>query len=329
MKRSAGVAAATIVMFVGSGVCLLLMLPLGAALAVNTASDASQLVLLALCAALAAWGIVTGVGVLKLARWAWVSTIVMSGVAIFVSFFLILVFAKLPSLLADSGVPNASLRLVAFGGCLVGLGAAAIAIWWLVLFTRDRVRSQFSGYPRTAAGDVRRPEMPTSILVICMFSLVGASFLLLSFQLIFRQHLPLVIFGVFASGWLVAAYGITLIVAQTFLPIFTLRRRTWALDGMAWFAAINIANGAAFFVSPAKYRLFDVMNARDLSAGVNLHALQQFRQTVGYAGQLFGMCVGLICLYFLISRRRAFRAACSALPPAPGAGSTSPEGITP
>lgn len=326
MRRSGDVTAAAIVLFFGSGVCLLLMLPLGAAIAVDAArhtSRASEFVPLLLSAALAFWGIVTGVGILKLRPWAWVSTIVMSGVGVFVSFFLVLAFARLPSLLADSGLPAASVRPVALGGCFLLLGAAAIAIWWVVLFTRDRVRSQFSGYPGTAVGGAGfSSEMPTSILVICILSLVGVSFLLLSFQLIFREHLPLVIFGVLASGGAVIAYGLVLIVAQTVLSIFTLRRRTWALDGMVWFAAINIVNAVAFFISPAKDRFFSVMSPRDVSEGVNPQALQQLRQTIGYGGELFGICVGLICLYFLLTRRRAFRAACA--PPNSNSNASAP-----
>jgi len=286
---------------------------------------------LLLCIAPAVWGIATGVGVLKLRRWAWVSIIVISGVTIFFSFFFAVALMFMPSLLGDQpDLSAANVRTVVDIGLPTLLLAMAIAIWWLVLFTRDRVRMQFA--KRGAASisatagesasesDLSRGltslpaggQIPTSIRVIAIMSMAGAAIVLFSLQFVVRRHHPLVMFGMLVSGWWVLLYGTTLVTAQTVLPIYTLRRRAWALEGMIWYGVVNLANACLFLISPARNRYFEVLKRDVVPPGVNAETLDHLRRTVAYTSFSFAICVGVVCLYFLFTRRKAFRAACEA-----------------
>lgn len=277
-------------------------------------------------ALIAGWGIVTGVGVLQLRHWAWVSIIVMSGVTIFFSVFGAVGLLFVPSLLRDQpDLPVASVKIVAYIGLVILLIPFAIAIWWLVLFTRDRVRLQFTKHsatseianpddlPRPLMNAPSPPQIPTSIRVIAIISIAGAALVLLSLQLVVGRHLPMLIFGMFASGWLVLAYGAALVTAQSVLPIYTLRKRAWALEGMIWYAVINLANAFLFLASPERNRYFAVAAQRDVvPPGVSAEALNHLGKTTTYASFGFAICVGVICLYFLLTRRKAYRLACEA-----------------
>jgi len=332
VKRSGDVTASAIVLFCGNVFYVLIgsLAILGAKASGEPVDDVYVGVLL-LCIAPAVWGIATGVGVLKLRRWAWVSIIVISGVTIFFSFFFAVALMFMPSLLGDQpDLSAANVRTVVDIGLPTLLLAMAIAIWWLVLFTRDRVRMQFA--KRGAASisatagesasesDLSRGltslpaggQIPTSIRVIAIMSMAGAAIVLFSLQFVVRRHHPLVMFGMLVSGWWVLLYGTTLVTAQTVLPIYTLRRRAWALEGMIWYGVVNLANACLFLISPARNRYFEVLKRDVVPPGVNAETLDHLRRTVAYTSFSFAICVGVVCLYFLFTRRKAFRAACEA-----------------
>lgn len=331
MKRSGDVTASAIILFFGSVFCVFV-----GSLAILGAEASGEPIdvlvgALFLCTLPAVWGIATGVGVLKLRRWAWVSIIVMSGVTIFFSFFFAVALMFMPSLLGDQpDLSAANVRTVVDIGLPTLLLAMVIAIWWLVLFTRDHVRMQFakrgaasiSGTAGESASesDLSRGltslpaggQIPTSIRVIAIMSMAGAAIVLLSLQFAVRRHHPLVIFGMLVSGWWVLVYATTLVTAQTVLPIYTLRRRAWALEGMIWYGVINLANACLFLISPARNRYFDVLEQDVVPPGVNAEALDHLRRATAYASFVFAICLGVVFLYFLFTRRRAYRATCEA-----------------
>ena len=334
MKRSGDVTASAVLLFVGSAFWILV-----ASLAINAALTTESYGLpgdthvgwLSLWFTPAAWGIITAIGVLKLRRWAWVSIIVMSGVTIFFGFFFVVGLWFMPSLLRDQpDLSPAIVGMVTDIGLATLLIAMAIAIWWLVLFTRDRVRIQFakcgaasisatmsesasqSNLSRALTSLPAGQQIPTSIRVIAIIRMAGAALVLFSLQFVVRRHHPLVIFGILVSGWWVLAYGTALVTAQTVLPIYTLRKRAWALEGMIWYGVVNLANAFLFLTSPARNRYFDVLKQDVVPPGVNAEALGHLRRMTTYGSVILGICVGVVCLYFLFTRRKAFRAACEA-----------------
>jgi hypothetical protein len=156
--------------------------------------------------ALAILGIFTGIGLIRLKGWARIITLVWAGIsAIFSSFILLFAmfmpFSTVPNQPAES-VPLARLVLAFFYGI-----PFVIAVWWLILFTRTAIVSQFStsnasippglavlpgeSFPFTAPALAAKPSCPLPLAVVAGF------FIFSSFSLAFLvfSHMPAVILG--------------------------------------------------------------------------------------------------------------------------------------
>jgi hypothetical protein len=166
MKRSGDVTAAAIILFFGSGLLVLLML-LAVLGAVTTQMPPEarygEFLGFGFYVVFAAWGIANGVGLLQLRPWARISMIVMSVGAIFFSFFGAIGLMLVPRIVAQSAdVPPGAGVVVAIVGTAMLLVPLAIAIWWLVLFTRERVVVEFAT-GSAAQSSLASAELPPTI----------------------------------------------------------------------------------------------------------------------------------------------------------------------
>ena len=185
MKRSSGVTAAAAVEILGS-ICvaaggLLAFYGLGLQHQLNSSSvppphvaTLSRIAVLGICIPFATLGMATGIGMTRLQKWARLSTLIFGGLLAVYSFiFIPLVwFLPLPTTAGvDAPSPqNAHLVMVSFMCVLLG-----IAIWWLVLLSRNRVAEQFLGAGIHA-------ERPDGITVIAWLFVIPS---LLNLVLIF------------------------------------------------------------------------------------------------------------------------------------------------
>lgn len=110
--------AAAVVMFCESAFLLFLATNL-ALFARGQGPIASQVEVLAAVILPALWAIATGIGLLKLRVGAWVSTIVISAVTIFVNLLLAVMMAELPLLTEDLQADPSAIRTVRLGGTIV------------------------------------------------------------------------------------------------------------------------------------------------------------------------------------------------------------------
>ena len=234
--------------------------------------------------AVAVFGIVTGVGLIRFRNWARISALVWSGIA--APFCLIamaaMIFVPLP-LDQNSPIPNVVLRaiVVAFYGAPL-----AIAIWWLILFTRPHIVAQFradaptaagaSGDPFTAlpspataldptgyslapsisAAAVRstRPDIPLPIIVLSCFFLISAA----SIFFIFFFHMPAMVFGRAFTGLTGSTiYAIWCLLYAT-AGIGMLRRVPWTYSVAIAVQIFGIVSGIMTVLSPN----FDAMMRR-------------------------------------------------------------------
>jgi hypothetical protein len=215
---------------------------------------------------------------------------------------------------------------------LIVLGVPlAIAIWWLLLFTRARVRVEFatrgaatvsSATPGTAiatdlapafAAAASAPEMPISIRVIALFILITAPCALMSLPLALRGHLPTIIMGVLVTGWATPTYLVVSVIVQIALSVALLLRRFRAIDGLIAYLLFAVLNGLAFVVSPAQKTFVNALiTAQSSAQGMDPEVLRRF--TNALMPVIMGVSVLLfaIALYFLFTRRKAYRAACEA-----------------
>lgn len=162
VKRSGDVTAAAVVMFCGSGLFLLrgafTILTVLAAPTTNAAQGrqlqmTGAVMIVVIYGGLAAWGIATGVGILKLRPWARISAIVMSVLAIAGCVMAAAsVFAMQSVLSADNQLPPNFARMMLVIVSVMFAIPAGIAIWWVILFTRKRVALEFATRGGVAGG---------------------------------------------------------------------------------------------------------------------------------------------------------------------------------
>ncbi len=126
--------------------------------------------------ALGTFGIIAAIGLLRLKNWARMSFIVFSGILCFFCivgvFGTLLVMLMMPHIApADPNVPPSFLTAVFAFYLVLELAVGALAVWWLIYFTRRRMKEQFLS-PAEAAMPLRGP---LSVTIIAWLLVVGGS----------------------------------------------------------------------------------------------------------------------------------------------------------
>ena len=254
MPRSSSVTIAAIVAFLGSLLVLVISFQLGTVgLRMVTQSTFVQPPLLRrafLFAVLAlaghgVWGVATAVGLIRRKNWARVSLLVISGVLVFVGAGSILSLLLLPALMPDgaeqSAVREMTLGMLVFYGLLVIVGT-----WWLVLFTRRRIREEF----QTPATSVA--PLPKSITFVAWY-MVSTGMLIPFLALL---DWPAGILGVILTGWAARFFNIGYGLVWVAAGYFLLKRKTWSLLLSEGFFGFVILNALIFSLLPGKQSEF-------------------------------------------------------------------------
>ena len=338
MKRSGGVTAAAIVLFIGSGLLVLMAaLMVVGSFVVQSAKEPNPFgpaifyVEAGFLLALAGWGIATAVGILRLRSWARISILVMSGLAagmmLLSSLGMLLV---VPMMKQDPNMPSGAIVFVMVFELILLAIPLAICIWWLILFSLKSVRMQFATgtqsallQPAAAGGMpvVAMPEapassarkIPVSIIVIAVFLLVGALFAGFSVPLTVRMHVPILLLGVLITGAKGLAAAIVIAALLLFLGIALLRRKPWSLDVTIAYAIFATLNALLFLVSSSRDAYFKiVISYYQVPPGLQPDFFPDTMRTIVTGSMALGILANLVALYFLWTRRGAYRAACGA-----------------
>ena len=261
------------------------------------------------------------------------SALVIAG-CVFGAFGLIMV----PMILKQApGVPPTFAAVMVVVGVIMLVIPLAIAIWWLVLFTRRRVALEFSTRgaappetfptadshvalattfsPQVSAAPAA-PAIPLSILIITVFFLISCGSVLMGLPFTIRMNVPGILMGMVVRGWVSWTYIVVLVLGQAALSIAVLRKRAWALDGLIAFAAFSAVNAVLFAISPSRKAVFDSMFAGMFSKlptppGMNLSDFTDTVEKIIPISMAGGFLISVVILYFLVTRRRAFRVACA------------------
>ena len=172
MKRSAGITITAVIDFVGCGftffgagisvltIALRAFIPSAAGtpdpFAAAPALKYIQMLTVLFLVALVAWGVATGIGLLRLREWARISQIVFAALITLVGVFTILLFLfiQLPVPQSDAN-PEMTRSVMQFTRVFLSLfyGAlSAVGIGWLVYFNRRAIREEFrTGAPASVA----------------------------------------------------------------------------------------------------------------------------------------------------------------------------------
>jgi hypothetical protein len=335
MKRSLAVTLSAILSLLGSaltlalGVLLIFILfffaPTRANFSGVTAAPKVIFVMGALVYILPAiWGIITSVGLFCLKNWARISIIVFSVILILTGAFAGLLVLLVPLPAAPNQATSQSAVTVVRGAMAAfWFGLAGIGTWWLILFTRPKVKEQFTALPPAYAvpgapqipqtdipgivGQVPANNRPLSITILGWLLLVGCAFIPINFLI----HTPAILLTRVITGHAATFYFLFLLVLHFYLGIGLLRLNATARTvGIAYYM-VAFANAAIFYLSPgSRERMMSLVSGPQAMWPWMRQFQQPGPQLNPMPFMVFGGVVGLlfllIPLYFLITRRQAF-----------------------
>ncbi len=216
----------------------------------------------AFVAGLAAWGIVTAIGLFRLRRWARYSVLVIGGCLAF--FGLVSMLSTLVMTLVPLTPPPAADAAVLAAGqahtvqiitrimfvliaCFYGI-MCAIGISWLVYFNRKTARDAFAGQIPDAVVEgaptvlliVSPGPRPILISVIAVLNMIGAVAVLMTMFL----PVPALAFGFILQGWAKIATYLIYCCLQISVGIGLWQLREWSRRLMLGVLVLGVAQSA-------------------------------------------------------------------------------------
>lgn len=339
MKRSAGVTVIAILSLLGSGFTFAMGIVVVAVAFIAPASASNQFpgspnffkALLLVSSLIyfvpAVWGIVTGIGLLRLRNWARISIIVFS-----VLLILMVGFSGLVTLVAPFPPPqNNAVDPAMMTGIRMAIGAfmlalSGIGVWWLVFFNRLKVKEQFGELPPViadgsplhaaypvqsspaGAADHSAVKRPLSITILAWFLLIGCLFVPLGLVL----RTPMILFTKILTGWPAVLVCLGYAGAQAYIGVGLLRLKPAVRTAGIIFYTFGFVNAAVFYFAPGGHaRLLALLQTQQSMfpwmRPFMTHPEFQFDPIsfliLGTVGGLVGI---MLPMYFLITRKFAF-----------------------
>jgi hypothetical protein len=324
---SRSVTAAAVVCIVGSGFTILfLAFAIFSVLIFSSPSTpgmppgikALSVSMLVLFVGVAIFGLVTGIGLIRLRNWARLSALIFAAVsALFSAFGVVLIL--LIALPAQPGAPAATMSAVR--GFLAAFYALPllIAIWWLILFNRAGVKAQFAGTALPADSQVpRKPALPLTILawLFIVSTVLSAPLLLWS------SHMPAFVFGHAihgVAGKLIVALN-SLLLAATGIGI--LQRKAWSYPLLIGSQLFWLASGIVTLLTPNHRAVMAAATAEMVGA---MHLPQSASQPDYLRNGEFGIVFGIVYVAAVLGIALYYRARFLALAAPASVAATVPD----
>jgi hypothetical protein len=327
MRRSAGVTVIAVIVLIGSvltvGLGLLtsalaLVIPMaGAGPSGESPPPALVLVFAGLIYLVpGVFGLISGIGLVRLRNWARISTIVFAVFLIVTAAFMLLAAMMLPAVSSPNAQIDAAqmasiMAMMRIAMAVTSLALIALGVWWAIFLTRRAATVQFAGGAAPLDRTFRRP---VSITVIAWFMLVGCAGVFLSIAL--RSPVPffvIMLTGVPALLYVVAT-GATLVYAG----IGLLRLAPTARLVSIGYFAFGILNSAVFALGPGGHARLVAFTERARAMNpMTSPAPPPFQVDMlpmMYASMAAAVLGGLVPIYFLVARKGAFLPAGAAAP---------------
>jgi hypothetical protein len=162
-----------------------------------------------------------------------------------------------------------------------------------------------------------KPQIPLSIRIIVVFLLIGCASVVMGLPFTIRMEVPNVILGVVVHGWMSWGFLLALVLAEGIFCIAVLRRRVWALDGLIAFLLFSIVNTVMLDISPSRKAIFaglfsNMFSKWPMPSGMDASDFANTVDKLMPISMAVGFLLSAVMLYFLFTRRKAFRAACAA-----------------
>ncbi|MBV8513982.1 MAG: hypothetical protein JO260_01660 [Acidobacteria bacterium] len=281
--------------------------------------------MMAIFFAITIWGAFSGVGLIRFRNWARVSVLVWAGIAAPVCLLVVGLMALIPFPTAPQSpisVPMIRAMMILFYGAPL-----AIAVWWLILFTRPAIVAQFkaagaptgggSGDPFTAipvplqAGSIDSsgapvayavpaplpgPSVPVPIIVLACFFLLSA----LSIFFIFFMHMPAMVFGHAFTGLTGSVIYAAWCLLYAIAGVGMLKRVPWAYSVAIGVQVLGIVSGIITLLSPN----FDEVMRRAMSSmnmpSADVYTMQSMTHLRGFSviGLLFPVAILGMLVYY-------------------------------
>lgn len=256
-------------------------------------------------------GLLTAIGLFRMRSWARYSTLVFSPMPILMGLSLAAVFIIIPMLpgrAEDLRAPG--VKVVEAVMVMLGLGIAALGVFWLYYFNRATTKLAFAN----AAGNTRSNSgiridgrnVPTSIALIAalaLFSAVG------SLPSLFFSS-PALIFGLQVRGLAAKAAYVLLILLQLYAGIALLQLRAAGRVLAIALHSLWLVNSAVVAFAPTatiSKLLADAVRTSNTPTAAMLDTGNPFVLMLMRGAGFFGMAMSVIILYFLLTRGWAFR----------------------
>jgi hypothetical protein len=192
------------------------------------------LVMAALCAAFGAWGLASGIGLLRRRNWARISTLVY-GVLLMIGGFI-----------AGGGAVVQRLHVVAVMAGAEAVVILGLGVWWVAWLGSRGAQTEFHPAADAVAPAPDPRALPLSFLVIAWLLVVDAGLGLLSLPLLSRVDM---------FYWMPSYAGKALLMlllaaAAGVCGAGLLLRRGWARPAACLYFAVGWVNTAAFYLHP-------------------------------------------------------------------------------
>ncbi len=239
---------------------------------------------------LGAWGVTTGIGLLRMQNWGRISILVFAALLALTGVFAAPAILLMPA--PPTAPPNydsVRVGIAVFYGVLGALG-----VFWLYYFSRRATREAFAGVVAADSGG-----RPLSISIIGWWLLISGVMSVVMSPL----RMPATLLLWIASGWTAAAWCFLFGALYTYVGYGLLR-----LSAVARLLAIALlgfgaVNGFVFFVLPGR-------EARLATFMSKFHFGQMPQSTHFPAFMLIPGMIGVVLpLWFLVTRKQAFERA--------------------
>ena len=207
------------------------------------------------------------------------------------------------------------------------LSLLGVGIWWLVLFTRQRVKAQFVMQQPLATTELLStgsdsiqtpapllepsgPSRPLSITIIAWLMLVGCAFF--PFSVLIK--VPMILFTRLVTGWVAVGLFAIYTLVNLFTGLGLLRLKPLARQAAIALYSFGIVNGFVFYFAPGgQARMLALMQSQNsmFPWSKMLPAQQQFQLPMPFFVffAAAGLAVAAVPIYFLVTRRAAFEIA--------------------
>jgi uncharacterized membrane protein (DUF2068 family) len=257
--------------------------------------------------ALAVWGIVTAVGLIRLRRWARYSILIIGGllaffslISLLVTLLMMLVPLPMPANVDASQAHTAqAVTRIMFGVmALVHTIVCAIGVSWLVYFNRRKVREVFIN----ATGRVLESRRPILISVIAVLNLIGAG----SCLLVLFLPMPALIFGWMIDGWGKVALYLVFAALTALVGVGLWQLKEWGrLLAMAM-QALGLVNTAVYLVRPSLVLRYSMEIQQKLTP-MQPQTPEPFQSSIYRISFSFAILLYIAIAAILIYYRKAFQ----------------------